>query len=226
MHSCRCNAPAAASLAASPRDRPGPPPARPPLQVSSLWPSWCCTASKPATSPACSSPPRASAATTTRVRPATGLCAPSAPRPAPAFPTRAPPPAPLPATPAALTSQYFGPYEQYPLTGASPFTSTPPGAAFNRPQGCVNVTVDLSVQGQTFARPVGAQRCAPSGDNTAWSIFPWVKDTNAAGEFPGCAAAGGDTVLTEQTSPAYQGTAAAAPEVEATACQNFVPTSS
>jgi len=72
-------------------------------------------------------------------------------------------------------------------------------------------------------RETGVQRCPPSKGVLGWVLFPWVTDTLAANNFPGCADANGETVLTEETSPAFVSDAefAAVPPPDV-ACQNFV----
>jgi hypothetical protein len=96
---------------------------------------------------------------------------------------------------------------------------------FNRPQDCSDITKEVTIPliNQAVQQPTGVQRCTPSKDTLGWVLFPWVADTQAAGKFPGCANAGGATLLTQETSPAFvnEGDAAAVPPPDA-ACQNFV----
>jgi len=93
--------------------------------------------------------------------------------------------------------------------------------AFNRPEGCTAEEETITIAGDSFSKENGAETCVPSNNNVAWTLFPWVVDTNAAGKFPGCA--NGNTVITAETSPAFVGDVVASPAVVATACQNFVP---
>ena len=77
--------------------------------------------------------------------------------------------------------------------------------------------MNVSAINDTITKSTGVQKCGTTKNNLAWTIFPWVKDTKAAGNFPACAE--GATLLTEETSPAFSGTGVA-PASEA--CQNFV----
>ncbi len=134
-----------------------------------------------------------------------------------------------PSSPAVLTSSYFGPFETT-AAPAPPSPALPPGRAFNAPDGCVEETRPVPVPGApgvTVDVPTGVQKCDPK-KNEGWAIFPWVAATSGAGAFPGCAAAGGATVL-GAGSPLYTGSAGAAAraaagvDAGAAACQNFVP---
>lgn len=127
----------------------------------------------------------------------------------------------LPYFNAALPTQYFGDFERENIPISFPFPGANSYNPFNRPDACVTVEEPINFPdiGETVNRPTGVQKCTPSKDTLGWVLFPWVADTNAAGNFPGCAAAGGATLLTKETSPAFVGDIAAPP---AAACQNFV----
>ena len=121
-----------------------------------------------------------------------------------------------------MATQYFGNFEREDIPISFPISTAQSYDPFNRPQDCVTVEESVNVPeiGETVSKPTGVQKCTPSKNNLAWVLFPWVADTNAAGNFPGCAAAGGATVLTSETSPAYVGYTLVAPPTAA--CQNFV----
>ena len=120
---------------------------------------------------------------------------------------------------AALPSQYFGDFLRQANVYAFPFGQD---IYFNPPEGCVEGEVTRDVQGVEITEPNGVQTCTPKkGGELAWVLFPWVKQTNAAGRYPGCAATN-DTVITQEASPAFTGEGTAA--TQAVVCQNFVPT--
>lgn len=123
-------------------------------------------------------------------------------------------------------STYFGKFETQNIPAVLPLPGAPAGETFNRPEGCVAQTASAQFgEKLSFSVPNGIQICTPTKDNTAWSIFPWVADTNGAGNFPGCAAAAGATVITAESSPAFVGSGIAGPSGAARGCQNFVPLS-
>jgi len=129
---------------------------------------------------------------------------------------------------AGLSSQYFGHFDTENL-GAQ-FAYFPPVPAstlqyFNRPADCVqlpSLSPSSSTDNTTY---IDAQNCTSSVDNTGWTLFPWVVDSNASGAFPGCWSAEGATILTPVTSPAYvppSDEQVVQVPFELVACQNYV----
>ncbi|KAG7674543.1 hypothetical protein KSW81_000193 [Nannochloris sp. 'desiccata'] len=123
-----------------------------------------------------------------------------------------------------LPNQYYGDFERENVPVIYPYPEADSQVPFNRPNDCVDITEDITIPliDDTVPRSTGVQRCTPSKDVLGWVLFPWVSDTQAAGNFPGCDNAGGATILTQETSPAFvsDGNAAVAPPTAA--CQNFV----
>lgn len=120
---------------------------------------------------------------------------------------------------AAIPSEFFGPFDRSNLPAMyAPAQKT---LDFNRPDGCVEGQVTVDVVGVPVQKPNGLETCDSSHSSFRWSLFPWVKDTNAAGAFPGCADAV-TTVINSESSPAFVGS----PSPNATnaqVCQNFIP---
>jgi hypothetical protein len=87
----------------------------------------------------------------------------------------------------------------------------------------VTEEVTIPLINDTVQQSTGVQKCIPTTKTLGWVLFPWVADTKGAGTFPGCANAGGATLLTQETSPAFvseSDNSVVAPPTEA--CQNFV----
>lgn len=127
----------------------------------------------------------------------------------------------------ALDTQYFGDFEKENAPIKYPYPEVDSQVPFNRPKDCVATTenVTIPVIGETVERPTGVQVCTPSKNVLGWVLFPWVSDTQAAGNFPGCASANGATILTQETSPAYVSdpdNAVVDPPSASAACQNYV----
>jgi hypothetical protein len=126
----------------------------------------------------------------------------------------------------ALPTQYFGDfirtanvYPQFPVE------SSGEEVVFNPPKGCSEG--ERAVLGfPDYTEPDGIQTCPPTKGQVNWSIFPWVSDSNGLGQFPGCASAGNDTVITYQSNPAYTGEGVASGDWQSQICQNFVFTNS
>lgn len=95
---------------------------------------------------------------------------------------------------------------------------------FNPPKGCTEGTQPV-LGFPEATEPNGIQTCPPSKDQVNWSIFPWVRDTEGLGEFPGCTSSNQSTVISYQSSPAFTGEGVATGDWEAQICQNFVFTS-
>ena len=139
---------------------------------------------------------------------------------APASPLTPRPPLPDPR--AVLPTQYFGEFERENLPVAFAFPGTEASDySFNRPNNCEDIDENITVAGDTFARPSGFQACTANNNNVAWTLFPWVAETNAAGKQPGCEA--GVTVIAAETNPSFTGDVVAPPALAAQkVCQNFV----
>ena len=73
-----------------------------------------------------------------------------------------------------------------------------------------------------LTEPNGIQVCTPTKNQLGWALFPWVEDSNGLDEFPGCANAPGDTVITYQSNPSFTGEGIAAEGWETQICQNFL----
>lgn len=128
-----------------------------------------------------------------------------------------------------LSSQYFGHFDTENLGAQFAYFPPVPDSMlqyFNRPADCVQEALPSNAGDNTTTAYIDAQSCTSSVDNTGWALFPWVVDTNASGNFPGCRSANGTTVLTPFTSPAYAVSASGQQVIEvpfeSVACQNYV----
>ncbi len=125
---------------------------------------------------------------------------------------------------AALDTQYFGLFEKDNLPIVYPYPEAEAQIPFNRPQDCTDVMENTTIPliNEDIQQPTGVQKCTPSKKVLGWVLFPWVADTQGAGTYPGCANAGGATLLTQETSPAFVPSEGEAVATPAAACQNFV----
>lgn len=118
----------------------------------------------------------------------------------------------------ALPTQYFGEFLRTSNSYEQPVGWETP---FNPPKGCVEG--QQAVPGFVdLTEPNGIQTCTPSKDQLGWNIFPWVQASNGLDEFPGCADAPNETVITYQSNPAYSGEGIAAEGWQDQICQNFL----
>jgi hypothetical protein len=127
----------------------------------------------------------------------------------------------------------MGNFERSDLNAYYPLSRQDPSInPFNRPEDCGEVTEDITVAGQTFARSVGIQKCTVKSSNTEWSVFPWVVDTLGLGDYPACAEAPntGYASFIDASSPAFDPDeddtseqVASFDNVAQYVCQNFVP---
>ena len=118
----------------------------------------------------------------------------------------------------ALPTQYFGDFLRTANSYEQPLGWQTP---FNPPKECVE-GVEPVPGFVGLTEPNGIQVCTPTKNQLGWALFPWVEDSNGLDEFPGCANAPGDTVITYQSNPSFTGEGIAAEGWETQICQNFL----